>query len=160
MQHHAGVASALSRFLVGTAQKARDHPAGWNEREMPPIHRRGIRKRERNISSELIDSYAGNTWNPRTWNERTISANDAAGGRRRMGSLTVLSSVVHAGAKVSELLAENYRVLALYYAIHDEVSPSRGRERAMCSARGTERARERNRIASSRPEHRFSTRRS
>jgi hypothetical protein len=42
-----------------------------------------------------------------------------------MASLTVLSPVVRAGAKASELLAENYRVLALYYAIHDQVSRRR-----------------------------------
>jgi len=38
------------------------------------------------------------------------------------GLPTILYPVVHVRPKVSELLAENYRVLAVYYAIHAEVS--------------------------------------
>lgn len=38
------------------------------------------------------------------------------------GSSTILYPVVHVRPKASKLLAENYRALAVYYAIHAEVS--------------------------------------
>jgi len=60
-----------------------------------------------------------------TWD--TISAVGRLGdswseGACTTGSPTILYPVVHVRPKASELLAENYRALAVYYAIHAEVS--------------------------------------